>query len=203
VPSNFHLNGAIVGAAWWNQGLRVVTRHAVRYVAVLAVVAVMTRWVMWRRARRAEGAVGRPSTAPLGIPLTLWARYALAGLILGATWAWHEHQSPWGHALRVAILLLLVGPVIRFVRRRYAPHWGHNLAEAVQLRGWLLAKLLLIFVAIGLEILLRQWLSYNTAAEFVALCLGVTVALGGPPLHRWLAGGWHRRDPAHPTGRPH
>lgn len=202
MPSHFDVNHAILGTAWWDQGLRLVTRHVIRYVLVLAAIAVLTRWALWRRSRRLEGAVRPGSIAPLGVPLRLWVRYALAGLILGATWVWHENQSPWAHALRVAIVLLFVGPVIRFVRRRYAPRSGHNLADAVHVRGWLVAKLALIILAICLELLLQQWLSYHVAAEVVALCLGVTVALGGPPLHRWLAGRWRRPGPVRPIERP-
>jgi hypothetical protein len=198
---HFDVNHTILAAAWWDQGLRIVTRHVIRYVAILAVIAGVTRWAVWRRSRRPEGEAAGRSTAPLGVPLTLWVRYAVAGLILGTTWVWHENQSPWVHAIRVAIVLLLVGPVLRFVRRRYAPRSGHNVAQPVHVRGWLVAKLVLIFLAIGLEILLRQWLSHNVAAEVVALCLGVAVALCGPLLHRWLAGGWHRPNPVRPVER--
>jgi hypothetical protein len=134
--------------------------------------------------------------------LTLWVRYALAGLILGATWVWHENQSPWIHAIRVAIVLLFVGPVIRWVQQRYATRAGRHLPGRIRMRGWIVAKLVLVILAIGLELLLRQPLSHNAAAEMTALSLGVAVAVCGPPLHRWLAGGWRRPHPERGVEQP-
>lgn len=197
------MNHPLLATAWWDQGLRIVTRHAIRYVAVLAVIAGVTRWAMWRRARRGDGGATAPTgIAPLGIRLGLWVRYALAGLILGATWVWHENQSPWIHAIRVAIVLLFVGPVIRWVQRRYATRGGRHPPGGMRIRGWMVAKLALVILAIGLELLLRQSLSHNAAAEITGLCLGVAVAVCGPLLHRWLAEGGRRPHPAPGMKRP-
>jgi hypothetical protein len=196
------VNHSLVATAWWDQGLRIVTRHAIRYVAVLAVLAGLTRWAMWRRGRRPDAAASPlTNTAPLGIQLRLWVRYGLAGLILGATWVWHENQSPWIHAIRVAIVLLFVGPIIRWVQRRYAARAGRHLPGGMRIRGWMVAKLVLVVLAIGLELLLRQSLSHNAAAEITALCLGVAVAVCGPLLHRRLTGGWRRPQPLPPVER--
>jgi uncharacterized membrane protein len=187
----------LLGTAWWDQGADLLARHAIRYVALAAVIAGLTRWVIWRRAGRPAGATQPERTAVVGIELTVWARYLVMGLFLGATWVWHENESPWIHALRVVILVVLVAPVIRWVRQRYGNHPGRGMRSGVRLRGWLVAKLVLVVLAVGVELLLEEWLSRSAAAEIVALGLSVTVAVAGPLLHERLMTGWHRRP-----GRP-
>jgi pimeloyl-ACP methyl ester carboxylesterase len=182
----------LLGTAWWDQGAGFLAAHAIRYVALAAVVAGLTRWAIWRRARRPDGAAQPERTAVFGIELTVWARYLVMGFILGATWVWHENESPWIHALRVVIVVVLVAPVIRWVRQRYAKHPGRGRGARVRLRGWLLAKLVLVVTALGIELLLEKWLSLSAAAEIAALWLGVTVAVAGPLLHERLMAGWRR-----------
>jgi hypothetical protein len=41
----------MLGAAWWDQGISLLARHAIRYVAVLVLIAALTRWAIWRRSR--------------------------------------------------------------------------------------------------------------------------------------------------------
>ena len=170
-------------------------QHAIRYVAVLVLIGGLTRWAIWRRAQRPDGAAQTERSAVLGIELTVWARYLVMGFILGATWIWDENESPWTHALRVAILVIFLAPVIRLVRPRYANHPGRGRGAGVRLRGWLVAKLVLVVMALGIELLLEEWLSRSAAAEIVALCLSVTIAIAGPLLHERLVAGWRRPHP--------
>lgn len=179
-----------LGAGVWSQGISLLAGHAIRYVAVLIVIAGLTRWVTWRRSRRADGAAKATNAGALGIQMTVWVRYSVIGLILGGTWVWRENEAPWVHAIRVVILLVLVAPVIRRVRRRLEKRSGRRLGGEVRLRGWVAAKLVLVALALGLEFLLEQWLSRHAAAEVVGLCLGVTVAVAGPLLHEQLVAGW-------------
>ncbi|HEY3997780.1 MAG TPA: hypothetical protein VGO93_02865, partial [Candidatus Xenobia bacterium] len=188
----------MLGTAWWDQGISLLARHAIRYVAVLVLIAAVTRWAIWRRSRRPDGATEPVRAAAFGIELTVWVRYAVIGLILGGTWVWQESEAPWIHAIRVVVLLVVVAPVIRRVRQRYGKRAGRQLGGGVYLRGWIMAKLVLVVLAFGLELLLEQWLSPNAAAEIVALCLGVTVAIAGPLLHERLVAGWRRPCPAAP-----
>jgi arylsulfatase len=188
----------MVGTAWWDQGINLVTRHAIRYVVVLTLIAGLTRWVMWRRSGRPDGDAESMRTAAFGIELTVWVRYVVIGLILGGTWVWQENEAPWTHAIRVAVLLVFVAPVIRWVRRRYRKGSARQLGGGVFVSGWIAAKLVLVMLALGLELLLEQWMSRNGAAEIVALCLGVTVAIAGPLLHERLVAGWRRPHPAAP-----
>jgi hypothetical protein len=176
----------VLGTAWWDEGANFLAFHTVHYLAVVVVIAGLTRWVLWRRARHPEGAADPERTSLLGIESTVWVRYLVVGLILGAAWVWQEGESPWAHALRVAILLVFVAPVVRWVRQRYATKRGRGPGIGVPVRGWLLAKLVLVSIALAIEVLLEQWLSLSAATEIAALCLAVTVAVAGPLLHGWL-----------------
>jgi hypothetical protein len=186
----------MLGSAWWDQGISLVARHAIRYFAVLALIAGLTRWAIWRRSRRPEGEAEPMRTAAFGIDLTVWVRYIVIGFILGGTWVWQENEAPWIHAIRVVVLLAFVAPVIRWVRRRYGKGAGRHQGGGVFVSGWIAAKLVLVMLALGLELLLEQWMSPNAAAEIVALCLGITVAIAGPLLHERLVAGWRRPHPA-------
>jgi hypothetical protein len=186
------VNHELLSTAWWDQGVAFLAAHAIRYVAIAVVIAGLTRWAMGRRAGRLEDA-GKPErTAIFQIELTVWARYLVMGFILGATWVWHEDESPWSHALRVVIVVVFITPVIRWVRRRYANQPSSGRGAGVHLRGWLVAKLVLVLTALGIELLLEEWLSRSAAAEIVALLLGFTVAIAGPLLHQRLMVGWRR-----------
>jgi hypothetical protein len=173
----------VLEVAWWNQGASFIAFHALHYLAAAAVIAGLTRWAIWRRARSGDRAIHPVTTALFGIELTVWARYAVMGLILGTTWVWHETESPWTHALRVAILVIFVAPVVRWVRGRYAKHQGRNPGTGVPVTGWLLAKLVLVIIALAIEVLLKQWLSLFVAAEVAAFWLAITVAVAGPLIH--------------------
>jgi hypothetical protein len=186
----------MLGSAWLDQGISLVARHAIRYVAVLTLIAGLTRWAIRRRSRRPKREAEPIRTAAFGIDLTVWVRYIVIGLILGGTWVWQENEAPWIHAIRLVVLLVLIAPVIRQVRRRYGQRAGRELGGGVRLRGWITAKLVLVVLALGLELLLEQWMSPNAAAEIVALCLGITVAVAGPLLHERLVAGWRRPHPA-------
>ena len=188
----------MLGTAWWDQGITLLSRHAIRYVAVLVLIGGLTRWAIWRRSGRSDGAAQPMRTGAFGIELTVWVRYVVIGLILGGTWVWQENEAPWIHAIRVVVLLVFVAPVIRRIRRRYGKRAGRQLAGGVRLRGWIAAKLVLVVLALGLELLLEQWLSRNAAAEIVALCLSVTVAIAGPLLHERMVAGWRRPHPPAP-----
>jgi hypothetical protein len=185
----------MVGTAWWDQGISLVARHAIRYVAVLILIAGLSRWVMRRRSRRPAGVAESMRTAAFGIQLTVWVRYVVIGLILGGTWVWQENEAPWAHAIRVVVLLVFVAPVIRWVRRRYRKGTGRQLGGGLAFSGWIGVKLVLVMLALGLELLFEQWMSREGAAEIVALCLGVTVAIAGPLLHERLVAGWRRPHP--------
>jgi hypothetical protein len=188
----------MLGTAWWDRGITLLSRHAIRYVAVLVLIGGLTRWSIWRRSRRSDGAAQPMRTGAFGIELTVWVRYIVIGLILGGTWVWQENEAPWIHAIRVVVLLVFVAPVIRRIRRCYGKRADREHAWEVRLRGWIEAKLVLVVLALGLELLLEQWLSRSAAAEIVALCLSVTVAIAGPLLHERLVGGWRRPHPRVP-----
>jgi uncharacterized membrane protein len=166
-----------------SQGGLFVARHALRYLLIVVVIAGGARVVLAQRERRAAAA-GVPATTPTfgGVPTLLWVRYALLGLLLGGTWVLDAGEAPWLHAIRVAVLLLLVGPALRLARRRFGRHPGRTLPGGRVVHEWLVAKLVLVVVAVGVELLLGIWLSRQTAAEIVGLLLALSVFIGGPLL---------------------
>lgn len=166
----------------WSEGIWLIVRHALRYVIVLAVIAGAASWYQ-RRSRSTHGDVSdRPPHLFVGAPVVIWVRYFVLGLLLGGTWVLNDAQAPWLHALRVAVLLLIIGPAIRMIRRRWGTHKDRTLPGGRVVREWMVAKLALVVIAIGLELLLSCWMSRSVAAELVGLWLGVTVAIGGPLL---------------------
>jgi hypothetical protein len=106
--------------------------------------------------------------------------YAVAGLGIGGAWAYGWELPVWEHALRLLALVLIVPPIIHFVRRRRAkPRAAHP-----PLRHLVCAKVLLVVAAIGLNELLGLWTAQSAFAT--AAALAVVVAFGGPPWHRKL-----------------
>ncbi|WP_027946817.1 hypothetical protein [Amycolatopsis taiwanensis] len=125
-----------------------------------------------------ESSTGRPRPGP---PKTWAVRlgYTAAGLAIGVAWALGWDRPIWEHALRLLVLVLVVPPIIHLVRRRTGRTAGHP-----PLRHLVVAKVLLVAAAIGLEVLLDHWTSWS--ALLTALALTITVAVGGPSLHHTL-----------------
>ncbi|HEX3823413.1 MAG TPA: hypothetical protein VHV79_02980 [Mycobacteriales bacterium] len=134
--------------------------HLLRIVLVVAVIASLSRLA------------GRRWSNP---DIARRIRYAVAGLILGATWVWRESNPAWEHALRLAIVLIVIGPLLRLLRGRPAFNWK-----------WLVAKFALVMTGLGTQWLLEQWSSRTAATVTVAIAVGAAVALVGPLLHRPL-----------------
>ncbi|MFJ3925197.1 hypothetical protein [Streptomyces sp. NPDC090022] len=110
--------------------------------------------------------------------------YAVAGIVMGAVWVLGSDTPAWEHALRLVALVVCAGAAMTLVHRRRvrlgrpADHRLHA--------GLLLAKILLVVAALVLDGVLGLWLSEPSVITAVALT--VSIAAGGPALHRWLSG---------------
>ena len=107
-------------------------------------------------------------------------RFLVAGLGIGWIWIRQSGEPLWEHAVRPAILVLIVVPVISALRRRVRR--ARNLPPPRHLRisRLLAAKLALIAGALGATVLVGMWTSH--ADTYVALGLVVVVAVVGPIL---------------------
>ncbi|MFF4452001.1 hypothetical protein [Streptomyces goshikiensis] len=113
------------------------------------------------------------------------AVYVLAGIVMGAVWALGSDAPAWEHALRVLVLVGCVAVAMTPLRRRRA-----RLGRPVDHRlhsGLLLGKVLLVAAALFVDELLGRWISDPTL--ITAVLLAVTIAVGGPALHRRLSRG--------------
>jgi hypothetical protein len=106
--------------------------------------------------------------------------YVVAGLIMGAVWAFNHGDSVAEHAIRFGFLLFVIAPLLHWLYRR-------RMREAQpgeqHLSFWRLiaAKATLLAVALGASALLTQWTGagdYLVAAGIVA-----AFAIAGPRLH--------------------
>ncbi|WP_406637652.1 hypothetical protein [Amycolatopsis sp. WGS_07] len=109
---------------------------------------------------------------------TMRLGYAVAGLVIGGAWAFGWDVPVWEHALRLLVIILVVPPVVHLARTRL----GRLTHTHPPLRHLVIAKVLLVIGAIGLELLLDQ---VTPAAPFItAAALTVIVAACGPRWHR-------------------
>ncbi|MGW5641621.1 hypothetical protein ACWEV3_19995 [Saccharopolyspora sp. NPDC003752] len=118
--------------------------------------------------------------------------YAVAALVIGGAWAFGWDVPVWEHALRLFVLVLVLPPIVHLARRRL----GRLASAYPPLRHLVVAKVLLVVGAVGLELLLDQWTWW--APFITAAGLAVAVAVGGPPWHRKL----HRRAAPVPRATP-
>lgn len=142
--------------------------------------------------RAADGrSPGRRRTA-------LRVRFAIAGLILGGTWIWRTHAPLWERLLRLAVVMLVIVPVLRWLRQRrrgsvepsHRPVWNWY---------WFAMKLGLIVVGSAAQLGLEAVISRAAASWIVGAVLAVAVALGGPSLTVWAA---KRRAASRSEARP-
>lgn len=131
---------------------------------------------------------------PIGTALHLG--YAVAGLVIGGAWAFGRDLPVWEHALRLFVIVLIVPPIVHLIRRRL----GRLTHASPPLRRLVVAKVLLVAGAVGLELLLDQ---FTARAPFItAAALAVTVAGRGPTWHRKHLPdkAAERREPARRSG---
>ena len=178
----------------------IVTGHLSAVLLGVAVLVATCRVVVVRRGTR-RSAGPSPDDGPVPSGWAVRLRYLVVGLVLGAAWSWNTGLPPWSHALRLGLLILVVPPLFLLARRTWAsrrPGFDPT-ASSAHLRGWVVAKLVLVVAALALQVLLERWLSPTGAADVVGLVLVVTVASAGPLVHERLVTGWRRQAGARIT----
>jgi hypothetical protein len=168
-------------ASAWQVVVPFLGRHALRLLVIVVIGGPLIGLGARRRGERPGQASGDAVAARLRWMLQV--RYAVAGVVLAGTWVWHENQPPWEHAARVLVVMLVLGPVVRWIRRRVTAGSPGRGGRGFPVRTWIIAKLTLVAVGLGVEWLLELWISRSTAAIIVAAGMAVAVALGGPWLH--------------------
>lgn len=94
---------------------------------------------------------------------------------MGGAWALGNSTPTWEHAPRLLAVVLILPPLLHLVRSRLLHRQDH-----LPLRRLVGATVLLIIVAFALDVLLARW---TTAADLITAVF-LTVAFGGPALHR-------------------
>ncbi|MEU6586897.1 hypothetical protein [Nocardia sp. NPDC046763] len=112
----------------------------------------------------------------------LWVGYLLAGVVVGLLWV--VQTGPlWEHGLRMAVVLLVVPTAVHLIRRRWAagkPATVHR----ISLPRIAVAKAVLVIAALTVTWLFEP--SLPRIHYLGGLALTVTIAAGGPLLHRHL-----------------
>lgn len=119
---------------------------------------------------------GRAPGATPAAPRTVRLAYTAIGLLIGAAWLVGRDVPPVEHALRLLVVVVVVPALMRLLRRFRAVAVSHP-----PMRLLIVAKVLLVAAALGLDVLLARWTDW--AAALTALALALAVALGGPVLH--------------------
>lgn len=154
----------------------VVLRHVIRWG--LGAVALGAIGVAFARHRARTGTSSDDVRSRWRqIQMQIWARGLIAGAIVGATWSYNSRQPLWLHAVRVLVVVAVVGPLVRLVLRRVRqrtprPHRTWTAMLAVRLGS----------VAGGA---LEQWLLQHAmapgpAAVTTGITMAVAIGIGGP-----------------------
>jgi uncharacterized membrane protein len=171
--------------------------HALR---LLVLGVFLGPWLRRRLQAELQDARARGDDAAVRRALRRFAqlRYGMAGLILGLVWGIRSNSSPWLHALRLLVVLVVAAPLLHWLRARRAERRGTPAGVQFPIRVWIAAKLVLLAVALGLQWLLERSMSREGAGWLVAAFIFVVVALGGPVMHRAVL----RRRWRRPAGDP-
>ncbi|MGW4123412.1 hypothetical protein [Nocardia sp. NPDC004711] len=111
-----------------------------------------------------------------------WAGYLLAGVTVGLLWVLQTGPL-WEHGLRLGVVLLVVPTAAHLIRQRWAAG-KPTTAPRISLRRLSAAKAALVAAAMTATWLLEPMLP--EVRRLVGLALALTIAVGGPLLHRHL-----------------
>ncbi|MFG3115544.1 hypothetical protein ACGF4C_14170 [Streptomyces sp. NPDC048197] len=128
-------------------------------------------------------------------------RYAAMGLFMAFTWMGGSDEPPWAHALRAAVMLLIVPPLLVPTNRRLT----HKLYEAEH-PAWALgqligARILILSAGFGISLLIGALLDPHADHSLTSLGVRVLLLLLTVPVQIRLA---HRTraHTVHPSARP-
>jgi hypothetical protein len=178
--------GVVLAVLWVGHSGEPAWEHALRTVLVLLTIRPLLRMTVRYRVRQARS----PASTSRDVAWLIAFRLAVVGAALGASWLIgdlldpaHHHGSVRALVVRLLLLALTIPLQLRFARdyrgrgldggAAFGPSWGRFVS----------AKVALILVALGAEVLLQRWLG-GGADLVVAAGLLVTVAGLGPWAHR-------------------
>jgi hypothetical protein len=111
-------------------------------------------------------------------------RYAVLGLIAGGLWLWGSGDPLWLHALRMLAIVLIIPALASRLNAAVARRHGKQRTETISVGRLVAIKAGLVIVALAVTALLGSRLAHLDL--YVAAWLALTLALGGPAIHRRL-----------------
>ncbi|HVU60566.1 MAG TPA: hypothetical protein VHD58_02810 [Mycobacteriales bacterium] len=161
-----------------DQAIAGAAHHGLSPLLLLVVVLPLARLgIRSRLQRHSEGSRRQWRTA-------LRIRFAVAGLFLGGTWVWHASSPLWERLVRLAVVMLLVVPAVRWVARRSRGQTAPAKRSTWNWYWFAMKLTLLVFGSLA-QLGLEAVTSRSTASWIVGAALAVTVALAGPELTTW------------------
>ncbi|MET8878202.1 hypothetical protein [Nocardia sp. NPDC004604] len=115
-------------------------------------------------------------------PARTWAGYVLAGVTVGLLWVLQTGPL-WEHGLRLGVVLLVVPTAAHLIRRRWTA------SKPITVPRLSLPRLSAAKAALVAAAMIATWLLEPMLPEvrrLVGLALALTIAVGGPLLHRHL-----------------
>jgi hypothetical protein len=178
--------GVVLAALWVGHAGEPAWEHALRTVLVLLTIRPLLRMTVKSRLRRARS---QASTSRY-VAWLIAFRLAVVGAALGASWLIgdlldpaHRHGGVHALVVRLLVLALTIPLQLRFERRYRGRGLGGEAEFSLSWGRFVSAKVALVLVALGVEVLLQRWLGAG-ADPVVAAGLLVAVAGIGPWAHR-------------------
>jgi hypothetical protein len=176
----------VLAALWVGRSGEPAWEHALRTVAVMLTIRPLLRVTLRYRLRQ----VRKTASQARYVMWLIGIRLTIVAAALGASWLIgylldpaHRHATVRALVLRLALLALTIPLQLR-VERRYRDRGLARMGALSQVWGrFIVAKVGLVLLALGAEVLLQRWLG-GSADLVVAAGLAVTVALLGPWAHR-------------------
>jgi hypothetical protein len=178
--------GLVLAGLWVGHSGEPAWEHALRTVLVLLTIRPLLRMTVRYRLRQARS----PASTSRYVAWLIAFRLAVVGAALGASWLIgyvldpaHHHGSMRALVVRLLVLALTIPLQLRLVRDYRGGGLGGGAGFSLSWGRFVSAKVALVLVALGVEVLLQRWLG-GSADLVVAAGLLVTVAGLGPWAHR-------------------
>jgi hypothetical protein len=178
--------GVVLAGLWAGHPGEPAWEHALRTVLVLLTIRPLLRMTVKYRLRQASS---QASTSRY-VAWLIAFRLAVVGAALGVSWLIgdlldpaHRHGGVHALVVRLLVLALTIPLQLRFARDYRGRGLGGGAGFGLSWGRFVSAKVALVLVALGVEVLLQRWLG-GDADLVVAAGLLVTVAGLGPWAHR-------------------
>jgi hypothetical protein len=176
----------VLAGLWVGRSGEPAWEHALRIVLVLLTIRPLLRMTVRYRLRQARS---QASTSRY-VAWLIAFRLAVVGAALGASWLIgdlldpaHRHGDVRALMVRLLLLALTIPLQLRLERDYRGRGLGGGAGFSLSWGRFVSAKVALVLIALGVEVLLQRWLG-GGADLVVAAALLVTVAGLGPWAHR-------------------